>query len=587
MKTKNLSVYYQNVRGLRTKTNIFFRNIIQVDYDIVCLTETWLLSGIYDQEIFDSRYRVYRCDRDYETRGDHLGGGVLIALRRELQAYSFSTISMPGAAAEAIELCVDLKSSNKSERLHIFFGYFPHCSRHYDCLLHFFESVSDVIVNNPDDDYLVLGDFNISSAQWTSTDHAVYMTNSTINGDHIVQALQSFVSFTDLRQYNHILNTKNRILDLVFSRKECIVAHCKEPLIDEDPHHPALYVIVKSSPTRVLLSAPRVVRLFHNADYEAINNDIASVEWQILLQGKDVDAAVAEFYDSINKIISKHVPIKAFRCDTRYPPWFSRSLVKIIKEKLKYHKKWKIYGRRSDYDTFSLLRDRQKRVMRECYDKFIIDAENKIKINSKYFWTFVKSKRHSSDLPDTMFCDDKTSSEGYNICLLFNDYFHSVFDAPVSQSSSSLQITPESVTDSISRIVLTIEVVEKYLKSLDVAKSCGPDGLPPLFLKMCCETLASPLTFLFNLSLSDGIMPGVWKQCHVVPVFKSGDRHNIKNYRPITKISTIPKVFEKLIYDIIFPLLRPIIIDQQHGFINKRSTETNLCEFVHQILQKL
>ncbi|XP_045452302.1 uncharacterized protein LOC123661381 [Melitaea cinxia] len=389
---------------------------------------------IYDQEIFDSRYTVYRCDRDYETRGVHLGGGVLIALRRELQVYSFSTVLMPGAAAEAIKLCVNLKSSNKSERLNIFCGHFPHCPRHFDSLLHFFESVSDVIVNNPDDGYFILGDFNISSAQWTSTDHAPYMTNSTINGDHLVQALQGFISFTDLRQYNHIFNTKNRILDLVFSKRECLVAHCKEPLIDEDPHHPALDVILKSSSPQVLHSARRVVRLFHNANYDAINNDIASVEWQILLQGKDVDAAVATFYDLINNIISKHVPIKIFRHDTRYPSWFSRSLVKIIKEKLKYHKKWKIYGRRCDYDTFSLLRDLQKRVMRECYDKFIIDAEKRIKINSKYFWTFIKSKKYSSDLPETMFFDDETSGEGNNICSLFNSYFHSVFEPPVWQS---------------------------------------------------------------------------------------------------------------------------------------------------------
>ncbi|XP_045446715.1 uncharacterized protein LOC123654902 [Melitaea cinxia] len=439
---------------------------MHVDYDIVCLTETWLLSGIYDQEIFDSRYTVYRCDRDYETRGDHLGGGVLIALRRELQVYSFSTVSMPGAAAEAIELCVDLKSSNKSERLHIFCGYFPHCPRHFDSLLHFFESVSDVIVNNPDDDFFILGDFNISSAQWTSADHAPYMTNSTINGDHLVQALQGFISFTDLRQYNHIFNTKNRILDLVFSKRECLVAHCKEPLIDEDPHHPALDVILKSSSPQVLHSAPRVVRLFHNADYDAINNDIASVEWQILLQGKDVDAAVATFYDLINNIISKHVPIKIFRHDTRYPSWFSRSLVKIIKEKLKYHKKWKIYGRRCDYDTFSLLRDRQKRVMRECYDKFIIDAEKRIKINSKYFWTFIKSKKYSSDLPETMFFDDETSGEGNNICSLFNSYFHSVFEPPVWQSPSS-QITPHGFVNKRSTETNLCEFVHQVSVALD------------------------------------------------------------------------------------------------------------------------
>jgi hypothetical protein len=75
----------------------------------------------------------------------------------------------------------------------------------------------------------------------------------------------------------------------------------------------------------------------------------------------------------------------------------------------------------------------------------------------------------------------------------------------------------------------------------------------------------------------------LWKRCHVVPVFKSRDRHNIENYRPISKISTIPKLFEKIVYDSIFPLIRPLIVNQQLGFINQRSTETNLCEFVHRV----
>lgn len=51
-----LNVYYQNARGMRTKTNIFYRNVCSNNYDIILLTETWLVDGIADSELFDCRY---------------------------------------------------------------------------------------------------------------------------------------------------------------------------------------------------------------------------------------------------------------------------------------------------------------------------------------------------------------------------------------------------------------------------------------------------------------------------------------------------------------------------------------------------
>lgn len=82
----SLKVYYQNTRGLRSKTGDFLRNVYLNSYDIISLTETWLTEGVFDNEIFDNRYVIWRRDRNYSQTQQTRGGGVLLAVRRDLMA---------------------------------------------------------------------------------------------------------------------------------------------------------------------------------------------------------------------------------------------------------------------------------------------------------------------------------------------------------------------------------------------------------------------------------------------------------------------------------------------------------------------
>lgn len=579
-----INLYYQNVRGMRTKTNTLYRNQMHVNFDIICLSETWLLPGIYDAELFDSRYNVYRCDRDYDARGDTRGGGVLIAVNCSLSVSSVTNIPMPGTAGDVLEVSIPLGALPTSKVLRVYCCYFPQCNEQYNAEVEFYDIISQKIIDFPHDQFLITGDFNVRYACWTITNNTATINNKYDN-DQLLQALSGFIDFTALNQFNTIPNSKGRHLDLILGSCECVVTSCIEPLLPLDAlYHPALNVTVRLNRPRPLPPSARSVRSFRTADYEVINATINELDWYDLLDCTDINKAVTVFYDTINEIINKHVPCKIVKEDTRHPPWFSKSLKKLIKEKLKFHKKYKIYGRQSDYDTFHMLRERQKRIQVECYDNFIRKSEDRIEFNSKNFWSFVKSKRNvSRDLPPTMYLDSESASDVQKIGSLFNSYFQSVFEPEdnTRHNNNHTATAGSSTAVSIGTTSVTLPQVQKYLKTLDINKGCGPDGIPPLFLRNCRCSICEPLFILFNLSLNSGRIPAVWKRSYVVPIFKSGDIRYIKDYRPISKLSTIPKLFEKIIYDSIFPLLLPTIIAQQHGFVNKKSTETQLCEFVH------
>lgn len=84
-----------------------------------------------------------------------------------------------------------------------------------------------------------------------------------------------------------------------------------------------------------------------------------------------------------------------------------------------------------------------------------------------------------------------------------------------------------------------------------------PDGIPSMFLKSCRLALVRPLYLLFNKSLSLGHFPDFWKKSFVTPIYKSGDKHNVSNYRSIDKMSLIPKKFESIITKKLTAIMSP------------------------------
>ena len=106
---------------------------------------------------------------------------------------------------------------------------------------------------------------------------------------------------------------------------------------------------------------------------------------------------------------------------------------------------------------------------------------------------------------------------------------------------------------------------------------------------MCKKALIIPLLSLFNKITETGIYRNSWKTSYINPIFKSNDKSNIKNYRPITTINVFAKIFEKILYKQINYHLFQHIYTQQHGGVPGLSTTTNLMvftEFVNEYFKK-
>ena len=86
------------------------------------------------------------------------------------------------------------------------------------------------------------------------------------------------------------------------------------------------------------------------------------------------------------------------------------------------------------------------------------------------------------------------------------------------------------------------------LGKIKTSKSLGPDKIPARLLKDSRFVIAPYLTRIFNLSLDSVIFPQAWKEVRVSPIHKSGDKTECGNYRPISELPVVSKLFEKLVY---------------------------------------
>ena len=141
---------------------------------------------------------------------------------------------------------------------------------------------------------------------------------------------------------------------------------------------------------------------------------------------------------------------------------------------------------------------------------------------------------------------------GYcTIADAFNDYFSNIsqnlahkfiqhnanaYKTYLTSSKSSLFFHPTYFFE-----------VKQQISSLKNKKSCGHDNISAFFIVVGAQVLANLLSYLFNSAFQFGMFPLCLKTAKVIPIFKSGDKSDISNYRPISILSTFSKILEKLI----------------------------------------
>ena len=541
------------------------------DYDVIVLTESWLNSRVADAEICVRGFTSFRSDRTELTSEKKKGGGVIVFVRKNLCSRVIKT------NYNLVEHLFILIKQGSSQI--IVGGVYIPPSSGAETYLHHCEAVEQICHDYSSACLLLCGDYNLPLAKWYNDEHGIRVDCPP--GNHAEILAENF-AFLSLNQLVSIPNSRNVYLDLIFSHiKSASVTTASDFLLPCSIHHSAYVCHIN-----VMQTKPIHYKItyydFRNSDLESLNNYLLSVQWDTIFLDKNINESTEIFYGILNEALTNFVPLKNY-VSSNFPNYFSAELRSCIIDKKKAHRMFCESGSQIHYAQFSALRSQCKVLVQRDYALFLERSERSISENPRHFWSFVNTQRRSQELPNCMYYNDKVADCGQDIASLFCEYFLTVY------SNSNVPIPNYRINNCIDfdLSAISLSSVFEKISHLPLKMSSGLDNVPEYLLSNLRFSISRPLWLLFNKSLAEGELPGIWKESFIVPVFKSGDRECVNSYRSITKQSAIPKLFDSIIYDQLSWKCKQFIDTHQHGFVRGRSTVSNLVSYETALLDAL
>jgi hypothetical protein len=181
-----------------------------------------------------------------------------------------------------------------------------------------------------------------------------------------------------------------------------------------------------------------------------------------------------------------------------------------------------------------------------------------ISVGEKKYWQIAKQVYGSKKIIGipALIDENKTITTSIEKAVCLNNYFAIQQTQPplrFNQQLAPIQFLTES---RLELIQTTKEDVLKILKGLDVGKAMGPDGISNRLIKETSTAISEPLSTLFNKSFMMGKVPKIWKEANLSPIFKKNDKSLVSNYRPISLLSCIGKVQERIVYMHLYKYLK-------------------------------
>lgn len=546
----NLKILTLNIRSIQQNFKSFLVTLqrLSTPLDIIILTECWLSADVHPSQI--PGYRSYATKNNLNR-----AGGVVAYVRENWS----ETVSEP-CFEEAEGLMINLSSSVTV------FGVYR--SPSFTQVTKFIKNLSNAFATTNNNSSVILaGDININILDTLDNKTMEYLTFMAEAG--FLSAISEPTRGQSCLDHIFVKAKVQKLVGLV----------CRSSITDHDLAMLGLD-----------LGLDKVIdrnRFFLKTDHKAVASELADWDWSTVTKESNPNRATEELHKVLHTVTQKHsYSSRTSRSNFNLKPWITPGLIRCQKHRDRLH----LESRKHPNDPMRLL-------VYKRYRNFLTDLQHRLKTahdvrelennknNPKGLWKVIKNIAEyskSTSKSAALIRTKSTSRESVDFC---NNYFANVGSNLAENLLTSMNKTESSLltnlnqTASISQTLFFQPTdeheVSKLISLLKNDSSPGFDNLKVPLLKAIKTSIVTPLTHIFNLSLSTGVFPDLWKKATVVPIHKNGPKDTPENYRPISLLPIFSKILEKIVNHRLCGYLErfSLLSDRQFGFRRHKSTE--------------
>ena len=345
-------------------------------------------------------------------------------------------------------------------------------------------------------------------------------------------------------------------------------------------------------------------RNFKNFNAQQFSDKINSIDWTIN-DSDDFNEFIPTLINTTEELLDQMAPLSRLtnkQIKQSKKPWINHSILDSIRKKDTIYKKsiteTNIILKQQYILDYKKLKNEITKNIRSSKKVYYQAYFLKNSQNTKKMWVGVNSIIHtksasnfSPNCIEQIVNGNKTTiTQPAEMANAFNSHYVSIADKILEKRryggcKNFTQYLKNSNPHTFLAKPVTPSEVEIIISSFDTSKSTGPNSIPNKIVKLVSKSVAVPISNISNHSFSTGIHPDILKTQKVIPIHKKDSKLEIVNYRPISLLSNINKIIEKLMFNRLYSFLElhSCIYDLQFGFREKHSTNHALMSMVQQI----
>lgn len=556
MATKeDFNILYMNIRSIKNKCDELNVYLKMEKYDLIALTEVWL----HNNEV--QYYNLQQYASVHSCRNSH-GGGVSFYVREDLQyeildIYESDNINSISIKIDKIVYSVIYRAPSSSNVI----------------FLDYIEQILCKYKNNS----VIIGDMNINLLNSDDITRQ-YKQNIEVYGYKIINQLSNEhatridTSKNSSTIIDHVLSNCNVDFNLTLKKDTCL------------SDHKSIEISMKKiAPTRIKVKKSTIKKL-----------NVKKFQ-QLLIQS--LNKKYVETFEQLSTIITdskNKCQYEVKICGGKN--WINEDIIETMKlrdKKYVYMKKHP--DDREAAEEFNKLKNKTTSMIRAAKKDFFYNKLQKAENNPRKVWKVINSAMHKDKVEAVTKIIIKKNDYDHigdqnELTNYVNDYFINSVENLLNNTTTNINPQQLLTNDQSLFIEPTNEnEIIIIVNSLKEDSAPGCDNITVLDIKKNLDVLLPVLVDLYNKMLETCQFPEEFKIAKVTPVFKSGDKTNIKNYRPISLLTIFSKIAEKLIKRRLETFITNTIgYDKyQYGFVKDRNTEVGISDFVEYISERI